>query len=75
MWFEEIKEILMRDSEEFRQVAQEHRKYDTELKDLSNRRYLSPDDQLREVELKKMKLALKDRMLAMASDYRRKQQP
>jgi uncharacterized protein YdcH (DUF465 family) len=74
MWFEEIKEILMQEDEEFREVAQEHKKYDSELKELSNRRYLSPEDQLREVELKKMKLSLKDKMLAMASEYRRKTQ-
>jgi uncharacterized protein YdcH (DUF465 family) len=74
MWFEEIKEILIKESEEFRQVAQEHKKYDLELKDLAGRRYLTPDEQLHEVELKKMKLSLKDKMLAMASEYRRKNQ-
>lgn len=74
MWFEEIKEILMQESEDFRTLAVEHKKYDHELKDLAQRRYLSAEDQQREVELKKKKLLLKDRMLELAAAYRKTHQ-
>ncbi len=69
MQFEEVKQVLIRDNEEFRLLADEHRQCDEELKELSRRKYLSPEDQFHEVELKKQKLALKDRMLQMAQDY------
>jgi uncharacterized protein YdcH (DUF465 family) len=74
MRFEEIKDILLQQDEEFRRLADEHRQFDQELKDLSSRKYLAPQDQLREVELKKRKLQLKDRMLEIAADYRKEHQ-
>ena len=71
MRFEEIKEILLRQDEEFQRLADEHKRYDDELRDLSGRKYLTPHDQLHEVELKKKKLQLKDRMLEIAAEYRK----
>ena len=71
MRFEEIKEILLRQDEEFQRLADEHKRYDDELRDLSRRKYLTPPDQLHEVELKKKKLQLKDRMLEIAAEYRK----
>ncbi|MBP7865205.1 MAG: DUF465 domain-containing protein [Acidobacteria bacterium] len=71
MWFEEIKELLMAEDEQFRRIAAEHRRLDKELADLSSRKYLSPEDQRLEAELKKKKLAAKDRMLRMAEEYRK----
>lgn len=71
MRYEELKEILSREDEEFQRLADEHKSYDEELKELSRRRYLTPQEQLREVELKKMKLARKDRMMEIAAQYQR----
>lgn len=73
MWFEEIKDILIQQDEVFRNLAGEHKQYDKELKELSHRKYLTPEDQQREIELKKKKLLLKDRMLEIAAEYRKKQ--
>ena len=73
MRYEEIKEILIKEDDEFHRLADEHKSYDDELKELSRRRYLTPQEQLREVELKKMKLARKDRMMEIAAEYRKKQ--
>lgn len=70
MWFEEIKELLLAEDEQFRRIAAEHRRLDKELAELSSRKYLSPEDQRLEAELKKKKLAAKDRMLRMAEEYR-----
>ena len=46
-------------------LAKKHRDYDQRLKDLRSQRYLSDEEKLEEVRLKKMKLALKDQMEAM----------
>jgi len=70
MWFEQIRNQLMNDDEEFRKIAKEHKKYDEMLKELSQRKYLSPDDQMHKVELKKKKLVLKDKMLQIATEYK-----
>jgi len=71
MQFEEIKEILIKEDPEFRKIAMEHKRYDEELIELSKRKFLTAEEQLREVELKKKKLALKDQMLKMASEYKK----
>jgi len=74
MSFEETRARLIAENAEFRELEQQHREYDTLLKELMRRKYLTPEDQLREVELKKKKLALKDRMLQMAIEYEQRQQ-
>jgi uncharacterized protein YdcH (DUF465 family) len=58
-------ERLTAENHEFRRLQEEHRKYDQELGELSGRAFLSPDDQWRVSELKKLKLIAKDRMEAM----------
>lgn len=75
MQFEEIRDRLLQEDESFRQLVSEHRQHDEELRELGRRRYLSPDDQLREIELKKLKLSLKDRMMERVSEYRQQHTP
>lgn len=71
MWFEEVKEVLVAEDPDFRHLAEEHKRYDRELSDLGARKYLTEDEQRAEMELKKKKLAIKDKMLAIAAEYRR----
>jgi uncharacterized protein YdcH (DUF465 family) len=59
---EELKELLLRTDDEFRQLAIKHSELDSRLHDLATKHYLSEPEQLEEVTLKKRKLALKDRM-------------
>ena len=67
--FEEVKRQLLQTDEEFRQLATQHHDLDEKIHDLTNRHYLSEPEQVEEVTLKKMKLALKDQMERMAREY------
>lgn len=72
---EEIKTHLMATSEEFRRLVAQHAEYGQKLEALSARPYLTAQEQLEEVQLKKLKLRLKDQMQKMMDRYRAQQQP
>ncbi len=59
---QELKELLLKTDEEFRQLATQHHELDDRLHELSNKAYLSEPEQVEETTLKKRKLYLKDRM-------------
>ena len=65
-----VKEYLRNNSQDFRELFEQHQMYETELKQFMRRPYLSSQDQFRQMELKKKKLALKDQMQLMINDYR-----
>jgi uncharacterized protein YdcH (DUF465 family) len=62
---ESLIERLTAENHEFRKLHDDHKKYDEELAALNGRGFLSPDQQWRVSELKKLKLIAKDRMEAM----------
>ena len=62
---ETLIERLTAENHEFRKLHEDHKKYDEELAELSRRAFLSPDQQWRVSELKKLKLIAKDRMETM----------
>lgn len=66
-----LKELLARDNGEFRKVLEEHRACERELDDLRRASPLSEESAVREREIKKRKLALKDRMYRMMQEYRK----
>ena len=49
--------------EEFRRLVQEHSQYSQRLESLTQKRFLTEDEKLEEVRLKKLKLRLKDQMV------------
>ncbi len=57
-----VREQLMASSDEFRKLAEEHTSYSQRLESLANKKYLSEDEKVEEVRLKKLKLRLKDEM-------------
>ena len=61
---------LLATHEEFRKLAQEHTKYEQRLSSLTHKRYLTDDEKLEEVRLKKLKLRLRDQMEAIERQYR-----
>ncbi len=68
-----VREQLLASHEEFRRLAQEHTHYSLRLNSLIEKRYLSEDEKLEEVRLKKHKLRLKDQMHMIEQEYRRGQ--
>ena len=68
---QEVKHLLLHSNDQYRQLAEQHHRLDNRLHELTDKHYLSPTEQVEEVDLKKRKLALKDRMEAMARAYLR----
>lgn len=66
----EIKEHLLQSSEEFRRLVLQHSSYDEELSKLTHKNFLSEEEKVKEVTLKKMKLHVKDQMEMMIYQYR-----
>lgn len=66
-----LRELLIRENEEFRKAHELHQSYETELETLQDKRYLSADEEIKVKELKKKKLAMKDRMYQLMEAYRR----
>ena len=59
---EELKELLLRTDDEFRQLSITHSDLESRLDELASKPYLSQPEQVEQITLKKKKLALKDRM-------------
>lgn len=72
---EQLKAHLMETDEEFRRLAIQHCEYKKQLETLSSRPYLSPEEQVEETRIKKVKLRLKDQMQEMMDRYRHENQP
>ena len=66
----ELRAQLLSGNEHFRQLAQEHAQHSQKLDSLVNKRYLSEDEKLEEIRLKKLKLRLKDEMERIEQQYR-----
>jgi hypothetical protein len=52
-------------SEEIHQLEAQHRRYSEQLEELIQKPYLSEQEQLEEVRLKKLKLYVKDQLVAL----------
>ena len=64
-----VREQLLASHDEFRRLAQEHALYSQRLDSLTEKRYLSEDEKVEEVRLKKLKLRIKDQMELIAQKY------
>ncbi len=69
-----VRDQLLSKHDEFRRLVQEHAQYAQRLDSLVQKRFLSEDEKLEEVRLKKLKLRLKDQMEAIEQAFRRDHQ-
>jgi uncharacterized protein YdcH (DUF465 family) len=69
-WMLTSKDQLLNANDEFRKLAQEHTQYAQRLDSLTQKRYLSEDEKMEEVRLKKLKLRLKDQMESIEREHR-----
>lgn len=60
------RDILLDSDAEYQRLAEQHSKYEAELRRISVAPYLSSEDLLQEIKLKKMKLYCKDEMERIA---------
>ena len=67
------KDQLLASHDEFRRLAMEHTQYAERLDSLTQKRYLTEDEKLEEVRLKKLKLRLKDQMESIERQFRQQQ--
>ena len=68
---DKIKEQLLKESEEFREAYEEHQKHEKELRNIGRKSYLTEEDQIKEKNIKKKKLALKDKMYYLIDQYKK----
>ena len=65
-----VREQLLASHEEFRRLAQEHTQYSQRLDSLTEKKYLTEDEKLEEVRLKKLKLHIKDQMQVIEQSHK-----
>ena len=68
--FQELKEVLRRENEEFRLLMESHASCEARLRELQGKGFLNEEEKLEEVNIKKKKLHLKDRMELLMQSYR-----
>jgi uncharacterized protein YdcH (DUF465 family) len=68
---QDLKALLMNTDEEFHHLATQHHQLEDRLHQLTAKHYLSEPEQIEEVNLKKRKLQLKDRMENILRERRR----
>lgn len=70
----QVRDLLLSSNDEFRRLAQEHGQYSQRLDSLLQKRFLSDEEKVEEVRLKKLKLKLKDQMERIEQQFRRENQ-
>jgi hypothetical protein len=65
----QVRDQLLATNDEFRRLSQEHSQYQDRLESLIQKKYLSEDEKIEEVRLKKLKLRLKDQMQSLEQKF------
>jgi hypothetical protein len=65
----QVRDQLLATNDEFRKLSQEHSEYQHRLESLIQKKYLSEDEKIEEVRLKKLKLRLKDQMQSLEHKF------
>lgn len=67
----ELKERLLKENEEFRKANRMHQQYEKKLEKLKAKNFLTEAEKQQEKEMKKKKLALKDKMYYLMTEYKK----
>ena len=70
----QVRDQLLASNEVFRKLAEEHTQYSRRLDALVTKKYLSEEEKVEEVRLKKLKLRLKDQMESLEQQFRNSHQ-
>ena len=65
------RDILLETDADYQRLVEQHSKYEAELQKITSSPYLSSEDLLEEIKLKKMKLHCKDEMERIAARIQR----
>jgi uncharacterized protein YdcH (DUF465 family) len=66
-----IKENLLENNPEFRKAFDQHQKLEKKLAKFQSKSYLTDNEKIKEKQLKKKKLLLKDKMYSMMTEDRK----
>jgi uncharacterized protein YdcH (DUF465 family) len=66
----DIRQVLLENDQEFRKLAEEHSRCESQLEQLVKQSYWNVEDLALEVSLKKIKLRLKDQMEMIVARHR-----
>lgn len=72
---QDIRQSLLANDPEFRKLAEEHSRCESQLDQILKSSYISSEDLMRETALKKLKLRLKDRMELILAQRRQEMLP
>jgi uncharacterized protein len=67
----ELRDQLLKENAEYRRLAAEHQSCKDQLESLTNKHFLSEEEELQEKTLKKKKLMLKDQMYSIIQKTRK----
>ena len=67
---DELKAHLMATSEEFRQLVAQHAEFDRLLDVIEAKPHVTPEDEIEEHRIKKLKLRVKDQMNELMAHYK-----
>lgn len=67
--YDSVKEELIKENHDFRQLVQQHHEYEKRLTELAELTYPNDEELLEEITLKKKKLNVKDEMHNMLQEY------
>ena len=66
----QVRDLLIANNTEFQRLVHEHSQYAQRLDSLTQKRFLTEDEKIEEVRLKKLKLRLKDQMERLEQQFR-----
>ncbi|RMG70298.1 MAG: DUF465 domain-containing protein [Nitrospirae bacterium] len=68
---QEIREVLRAENPEFQQLEAEHRALESRLSELEGKPFLTSEEEIEIKQIKKQKLAKKDKMAMMIREYKK----